>query len=381
MANANQIYTIVNSLGRQTMGETAVTVTDATSMLSLGNDILSTDKTLDAFVGKLADRIGKTIISMRSYSISDIGIVRHAFEFGVALQKIYVDLPDADQNTSWKVGEQDFKPEYAPVIKPDVRQKIFSNITTFEIDMTIPDTILRTAFTSAQAMAALIDAIFVAIDNRMTQALQACIQLVRASFIARKIKGNKPCGAINVLARYNEEMGETLTVANCRRNVNFLRYYAEQIKLWTYRMRDMSVLFNEEEYKRHTPDADLRLVMLNEMDAALTIYLESNTFHDDLVAIQGKYEVVNYWQGSGTDYAFDSTSEISVDLGGEEGEVTQSGILAVAYDWQAIGVTIDSRKITTERNNRSEYTNYYNKVTRGYFNDMSENGIVFYIAD
>ena len=49
------------------------------------------------------------------------------------------------------------------------------------------------------------------------------------------------------------------------------------------------------------------------------------------------------------------------------------------YDRDAMGVTITKRNGTTERNNHDEYTNYYNKATYGYFNDMSENGIVFYI--
>ena len=51
------------------------------------------------------------------------------------------------------------------------------------------------------------------------------------------------------------------------------------------------------------------------------------------------------------------------------------------YDRDAMGVTITKRNGTTERNNHDEYTNYYNKATYGYFNDMSENGIVFYIAE
>ena len=46
-----------------------------------------------------------------------------------------------------------------------------------------------------------------------------------------------------------------------------------------------------------------------------------------------------------------------------------------------MGVTLNERRSTTERNNKDEYTNYYNKANIGYFNDMSENGIVFYVAE
>ena len=44
-----------------------------------------------------------------------------------------------------------------------------------------------------------------------------------------------------------------------------------------------------------------------------------------------------------------------------------------------MGVTITERRGTTQRNNKDEYTDYFNKATYGYFNDLSENGIVFYV--
>ena len=45
------------------------------------------------------------------------------------------------------------------------------------------------------------------------------------------------------------------------------------------------------------------------------------------------------------------------------------------------GKSVGERRSTSERNNHDEYTNYYNKANIGYFNDMSENGIVFYLEN
>ena len=92
------------------------------------------------------------------------------------------------------------------------------------------------------------------------------------------------------------------------------------------------------------------------------------------------YDTVPYWQGSGTSFDFDDTSKIVIKLD-ETNTVTQTGVIAVAYDYEALGTTIDERRSSTERTNKDEYTNYYNKANIGYFNDMSENGIVFYIAE
>ncbi len=387
MAKAVQLYTILNAAAKQVYGEEALSVIDTSTMISLGDKVLSTDKDTDAFTKAISDLIGRTINSVREYSPERTRAVMHPFTYGVALRKLYVDLPDTAVNDAWNIGEEDFEPKYAPVFKPDVKQKIFSVITTFEIDVTIPDTLWRTGFRDEVEMAVLISAIFMAIDNRMTVAIENLLQLTRAAYIARKLLGasEHPCGAINLLAAYKKENPEDtdITVANCLNNRNFLRYFAVTIKLYSDYMRVMSVAFNNDGYKRHTPKAEQEIAVLSSVDSRLVGYLQSDTYHDDLVKLSG-YHTVPYWQGSGLTFAFDDVSAINIKLTDAENSgnaVVQKGVLAVMYDWQALGVTIDMRRETTERNNKAEYTNYYRKSTAGYFNDMSENGIVFYVDD
>lgn len=378
MPKINQIYALVNSYAAEALGSSAITVKDASTLVALGDYVFGQDS-VDVYVKTMVDRIGKTVVSTRVYEGVDPTMLMDTFTYGVIRQKLFVDLPDAQENSSWEIGDEGFEPKYAPVMKPTIKQKLFEKMSTFEIDITIPDNILRTAFTSAEQMGALISGIFVAIDNRMTLALENCKELTRAAFIARKLKDAKPCGAINLLSLYNTETGNSLTVDKCMMDKGFLSFAAAQIKMWTKRMRKMSKLFNDEGYARHTPQSELVLTMLDNFDSSLTAYLEADTFHNDLVHING-FSTVPYWQASGTSFAFDDVSKVNVKLS-EEDTIEQTGILAVAYDYEAMGVGIDDRHATTERNNRSEYTNYYNKVTRMYFNDMSENGIVFYVAD
>lgn len=385
MASANQIYNIVNSVAKMQYGAAQVTVVDTSSLIALGDSVLSSDATKDAFMGQLTDRIGKTIFSVRPYESADENVVKHSFDFGMALQKIYVDLPDTETNTSWEIGEEDFTPSFAPVIKPTVREKLFVSLNTFEISVTIPDDILKTAFLSAEGMATMIDAIFMAVENRLEIAMESMVNLTRAAFIARKLSASSKCGAINLLAAYNAQFGTTVKAKDALYTPEFLRYAASQISLWTKRMRKMSSLFNDETvstgngYKRHTPAEDLVLTVLDDFAETTASYLQADTFHKELVALP-RYNTVPYWQGSGQAFDFSSLSTVNVKIDANT-TVNQSGVIAVAYDWQALGATINRKKTTTEYNGRSEYTNYYTKIERGLFNDMSENGVVFYIAD
>ena len=381
MSTVNQIYALINDVAKQTFGTEAITVADTSTLVALGDKVLSSDTNTDNFTNALVDRIGRTVFSIRRYNASgDEGLVREPFEYGCIVQKIYVDLPEAKENKSWEIGKNSYTPEFAPVIKPSIKQKLFEKMVTWEIDVTIPDFMFRTAFTSAQGIAVLVDAIFTTMENYMEIALENNKNLTRANFIGHKLHSKKPCGAHNLLAEYNTLTNESLTVDSCMRNIGFLKWASQQINLWASRMKKMSTLFNDEAYKRHTPTDALVINVLQDFDSALSSYLESDTYHNEMVKIANTYSTVPYWQGSGERFDFDSTSAINVKIN-DETTIKQSGILAVMYDRDAMGVTITKRNDTTERNNHDEYTNYYNKATYGYFNDMSENGIVFYIAN
>lgn len=379
MSKVSQIYDLVNQTAKESMGEQAITVKDVSSLIALGDSVLASNTDTENFLNTLVDRIARTVFSVRQYESDSEGMVRHPFEFGCIVQKIYVDLPEAKKNDAWEIGKGDYVPKFAPVIKPTAKQKLFNGITTWEVDVTIPDFMFRTAFTNETSMATFIDAIFTAMDNMMSLALENNANLTRASFIARKIKGGKPCGAINLLHEYNTITSAGLTVENALMNAEFLAWASRAINLWVKRMSKMSTLFNEEGYKRHTPKDKLVVNLLQDFTSACDTFLGANTFHDELVKLP-MYDSVSYWQGAGESFDFNDTSAINIKLDAQN-TVSKKGIIGVIYDYEAMGVTLNERRSTSERNNHDEYTNYYNKANIGYFNDMSENGIVFYLEN
>ena len=383
MATVKQIYDIVNSVAQMPLGESAVAVVDTASFISLGDAVLSSATNLDLFTNALVDRIGKTVISQRKYNGGEGSLVKDEFTYGCILQKITVDMPDASENESWKIADGGYTPRFAPIVKATVKQKLFNKQSTFEIMLTIRDYQMRTAFTSETQMAVMIDAIFTAMDNKMEVALENNANLCRANFIAAKYADSKSdastaISAINVLDMYNKETSQTLTVAAALRNADFLKYASRQISLWSKRMGRMSTLFNIDRKERFTPSDALVIDVLQDFASATETYLESDTYHMELVKLPN-YNEVPYWVGSGTGYAFADTSSVIVK--NEKGEtITVSGVIAVVYDEEALGVTLNEQRSVSQRNDLDEYTDYAKKATAGYFNDLSENGIVFYIA-
>ena len=104
----------------------------------------------------------------------------------------------------------------------------------------------------------------------------------------------------------------------------------------------------------------------------------SSTFHNEFVALP-KGEIVPYWQGSGIDYSFTSVSSINVKTASGD-TVSASGIIGVMFDRDALGVTNLDRRVTTNYNPKAEFFSNWYKFDAGYFNDMNENFVLFYVA-
>src|SRR5699024_8613422 len=117
--------------------------------------------------------------------------------------------------------------------------------------------------------------------------------------------------------------------------------------IYVKRLSKLSTLFNVGGKERFTSADRLHIVLLDEFVKASEAYLQSDTYHENFVKLPNA-ETVPYWQGSGTDYDFESTSAINVkyqpsqnDAGTPPAAVTveQGGILGVMFDRDALGVS------------------------------------------
>lgn len=377
-----QIASLLNDVVKQAYGEGAPTTTDYTGLIAMGDYVLSSTTSTDVFLNTLVDRIGYTIFDSRSYRGRNWDIIRHAFEYGAILQKIHVEPMEAVDAPQWSLTAGESVNQYL-ITKPSVNQKLFNGLTVWEVDVTIPDSTLRTAFTNFEAMAAFIDAIFMAISNSLEVELERYGAIAVNNFIAEKINAQKT-GAdgihcINLLTEYNAATSNTLTAENALRDMDFLKWATRQINLYIDRFAIMSKLFNVDGFARFTPREYVRVKMLADFTTAAAYYLQSDTFHNDLTALP-LYSEVAYWQGSGETYSYADASTIDV-VTSDGHTIKQDGVVAFISDVEAIGMMYEDRRVRSVRNERGEYTNYFNKADIRYYNDLSENGLVFVVSD
>lgn len=379
-----QIYQIVNSMAQQSLGDKTVSVTDAT-FVSVGKRILSSDDNIDAFYKTLVDRIGRTVLAVREYKADIADMAREPFTYGAILQKLSFKMPQAQENQTWDTLSDTPAPDPFEKMDTEFMQVFFDKWSTWETGATIPDVQLETAFTNATAMAAFIDGIFMSMYNSMELSYENTGNLARASLIASTLSTTTVSAqVIHLVTEYNTETSSSLTPQQAKTNKDVLKYASMRMKLISDQMVKFSDTFNTANWQRQTPKERQVFELLANFESIFETYLQSDTFHNDITKLK-YYKTVPYWQGSGKKWAFDDVSAINVTIpvlnaqGQETGtkNVSENGIVAVIRDIDSCGITIDKRRTKSQYNPKGEYTNYWIKAEMGFFNDGSENCVVF----
>ncbi|MBR6402935.1 MAG: hypothetical protein IKS48_06080 [Eubacterium sp.] len=389
--NIKQVNTLVNSMASQMEGITGISSNDLRNVVQLGKTVLSTDNYKDKFLSVLADRIGTTILRNLDLELEFPQLLRNSFEWGAIIQKINIQPFTAEAQNAWNVGANDFSPNQFAVTKPTVVQTFFTDATAWEFHVTIPDTMLKTAFTNEASFGAFIDGIMGALTDSMTMALNNLSYAAIGNFVAEKIKNGN--AVIDVLSMYNDQVGSSgnqhTTLADAMDDKEFFRYAGMVMRNIIKYLEKPSALYNLGDGSgnamvRATQRDNLNVFLSSDFMAGYVSYLQSDTFHNELVAMPGYKEYVTL-QATGVNIP-DITDNTSINIIPASNNSTTntaiqaSGIIGIFVDREAIGIGYDDRFTATDRNNRNRYTNYTSGATLQYYNDLSENGVIICAA-
>ena len=374
----NQIYTLVNTALTESTGTAAVLNEDLSNLVGAGNAVFD-NGSFDAFSGNLVDHVGRMVFVDRKYSGFGYSLVMDGWEYGAVLQKVSSEIPKATQNESFQlVNGATYDPH--EFYGSPVEVKFYNKYVTFEIDKSITERQLKSAFSGPSEMNGFLTMLYNEIDKGFTVALVNLARRTVNNMIGEVINANG-ANAINLLTEYNRGPnagGTALTAALALSNVDFLKFAAMRIAQTSDRLTEISTLFNVGGKERFTPKDAQKIIMLSDFSRAADTYLQSSTFHNEFVRLP-EGEITSYWQGSGTGYTFADTALIDVKTTGGN-TVKQSGILAVIFDRDAAGINCMERWVRTQPNAKADFVNYFYKMKAQYFNDMNENAVVFYIA-
>lgn len=381
---ATQIYSIVNEVAEQAMGSSAISVVDNAGLVALGNTVLGSDTTKNNFINALTDRIGRTIVSFRAYNSHFPDFERDSIEWGNILQKIKIAMPEAEEDQSYNLKNGTSVDMYK-INKSKVNQLLFTTETPWQTHITVHLDALEKAFVDSNAMGAFISSMFGEVQNRIELAMENLSIDCVNNYMAEIIKGKdtSPNRVINLVTEYKDKTGidHTNEPLSALDDEEFLKYVVRRINSLSTTMEYMTTgLFNtpqgdEGAYTRHTPKSEQRMMLFIDLVNSLKTNINSKAFNMEQVAIDIPFKTVPFWQ------SLQTPAGINIKPASGGSDVVQSEIMGILYDREAMG-TFKKKytSLTTPINAAGKYYNVFYHMITMYFNDLTENAVVFLLA-
>lgn len=397
---------------------------DLSNIVDIGHKVVTSTQwgdNFDNYVGRIIDKIGRTIFVDRPYEGDDLGLERESWQYGSVMEKVRVEVGDFKENDSWKLARGRYlgNGKVTPGTYPDdpteddltsmdgfpyfgdlfafdepaeVQAKYFNLKTTFRAKIILPRNQMESAFRSASAMQRFFGTIENRIRTKMEVSREALAYRVENNFIAAKLDTNN--GVVNLLAEYATASGDTtLTAAHALESPDFLRYCVRRIKTDKKLLAKFGGMYNVEGYGTFTPASKLKVLALTDFATAMETVLKSTTYHDNFVSLPG-YKEVPFWQfridDNGGEDTFEARSTIratplipDADTGApKKGDpVDQSGIVFVMQDIDAAMIANEDAPVDVIYNPDGRFYKYFYNRDCSYYNDLCENGIVYIIED
>ena len=385
MALVKQISNILNDAVKDALGKNAsLADLNSSDIVSIGKAISAYDA-FEPFYKSLTNRLVKTVYFVRTYSSNTRHILRDEHEYGAFIQKVYYALPEAKDNATWNIP--DSSGNYHQASPFDVEDTIavsaitFGGKGTWTIELIRPVEQIKTAFLDEPSMMAFIDGLYVTVENAFKLQEERLVALAANTAIADALNSKNKAQARNLLAEYNSNHSSSLSAASALEDASFLKFASMEIKRVIDNMSVMSSVYNREHYHTFTSSENLVVEMLSHFVSASEMYLQADTFHNDLVGLPN-FESVPYWQGSGESFDFAHASAINIthdDI--NEGVPTeQSGIICFVHDIENVAAYFGNRRSWEMNNPRSEVMIHGEKADKGFAIDGHANAVVFYIA-
>lgn len=364
-ANVKQVYAVMNEAAEQAFNGKAIAVLDTTTFVSLGNDVLSSDVNVDNFFSALTLLCARTIISERLYqSKFDILELTDA-EYGAWVRKIRFKMPEAKPDDSVVLDNGKSVDMYV-VNKPEVIQKAFAKIGTWEYYVTLQRYWLKLAFQSESMMERFIGAVMTWVYNRMAADAENLAKMTVNTFVANIADTKRE---VKLVTLYNAQTADTITAAEALFDEKFLRFAISTMQVYADYMSDMGTRFNDGTVPTFTPSED-RITLINTLfDNRLRTQMLYAAFNDSYLKLDNTRKI-SFWQSP--------DKPMSTAITTESGEVTVDNVVAIMFDRDALGTYRHAQEAnTTPYNARGRYVNTFWFVDYQPINDLSENGIVF----
>lgn len=395
----NQLSTVLTEITNQATGVKNATPVNEASFVSVAQMALNTG--YDPLATAISQVLSRTIFSVRPYVRKFRGLNVSNQRYGNHVRKLLtIDKPFEDDDR-FKLVDGASIDQYK-VNKPKVLQTNFYGANVYQKSVTIYKDQLDCAFSSPDEFASFISMVMQNASDMIEQAHEETARATISNLIAgiyaietqdpgeTLAKANGGGRAINLLALYNKTNGTTLKVADIFNSANFegfVKFSFSMINTVADMMTERNSLFCSQldNYSviRHTPKDRMKFYLYTDLVNKINSEVYSSVFNPDFLKVVD-FERVNFWQSALTPALINSLPVV-LKKTGDLKQATPRAIqyvLGVLFDEEAAGyTTVNEWSQPSPFNARGGYYNQFWHFTDRYWNDFTENAVIFFIED
>lgn len=380
----NQISTILNAIVSQATGKAAITPTNTSEFVTVAQIGLQTG--YDNLLQAVSQVLSRTIFSNRPYTRKFKGLEADAVTYGNHVRKINIADSDAENDDRLPLTDG-ASVDQQVVKKPKVVQTNFYGSNAFQRHYTIFKDQLDVAFRGPEELAQFVAMVVGNCSDMIEQEHENLARFTLDNYIAGVQAGGNLAQVVHLLTEYNAQTGLTLTAKNVYAPENygaFMKWVFARMAAVSSMLTERSVVyhtnFTDLKLSRHTPERDQRVFILAGNRFGTESRVLADTYHDNYLKMAVN-EYVNFWQ------SINAPAEINVTptymkpdgtLASPEAAVDLKNVFGVIADREALGYTIVNQwSGTSPFNQRGGYQNIWFHFTDRYWNDFTENGVIF----
>lgn len=363
MAQGKDLSIVLNAIRATSSSayQSTVPMATASNIQDVGKAVLSAPVAIrNEFMSNLYNKVGLTLIDSPVIENQFSFLKKGTLEYGQMIEDLYVGLASSEPYiTGMKDG--DGVPDPFSIRKLPHYSAFYSTILSRQYQVTRHLTDLRKAFHTGGG----VEQFVAGMMNAMVSAENYDDMRATIALIARQIEEAQKVenfqGNVHLISGFNKAYGENLTPENAMTNRDFLRYFTNQLKKYSKRMRHLRSDFNIAGVQQTLPQAQQRIMMLEDITVDFETELLAWAYNSGNLQIGG-VDGIDAWYSIGADHSNTpvvSPEDITIKSSFTTADGGSTQCVAVIYDADMIKIYNKERIASDQANNKGNYWNMF----------------------
>ena len=365
MAQGKDISVVLNAIRATASDAYQSTVPKATlnNITDVGTAVLNAPTAIrNEFMSNLYNKIGLTLIDSPVIENEFAFLKKGTLEYGQTIEDIYVGLATSEPYVTG-MNDSDEVPDPFSIRKLPHYSAFYSTILSRQYHVTRHLSDLKKAFHNGGGVEQFVSGMMNAmVSGENYDDMRATIGLI-ARQIEEAQKATNFKGTVHLITGFNATVpeAEAVTAETAFQSRDFLKYFTNQLKKYSKRMRHLRSDLNIAGVPQTLPQSKQRIMMLEDITVDFETELLAWAMNGDKLAINGVDEI-DTWYSIGADHTSTpvvSPEDIEIKSSFTNASGGSTQCVAMIYDLDMVKIYNKERIASEQANAKGNYWNMF----------------------